>query len=97
MSSASCQNLAQRVISLAGEPYDNINIRAPLAAGLVQIGETVVLSDDWFSGNLNGGYRIMSYTMDIDKAEIFLDVDKTQVGIPFILDSSLLDGGDQLL
>jgi hypothetical protein len=97
ISSASCQNLAQRVISLAGEPYDNISIKAPFAAGLVQIGETVILSDTWFDGNLSGGYRIMSYVMDMNKAEVILEVDKTQVGIPFILDQSTLDGTDQLL
>ena len=97
VNSNSALNLAQRIITTAGEPYDRIEITSPVAVGLVQIGDTIQLIDEFFSGSVDGNYRIMEYSFDAENATVNVTVDRSQYGSPFTLDYSVLDGTDILV
>lgn len=95
VNSANALNLAQRVMSTAGVPYDRLNVETPLVPIHRLIGETVVVADEQL--DVTEGWRIMGYRLDTDKGRINLDVDVSQINTPFILDFSALDGTDILL
>lgn len=95
VTSANAINLAQRIMSTAGVPYDRIKVETPLVPVHHLIGETVVMMDSLVG--VTEGWRIMGYRLDTDAGRISLDVDGSQVNTPFILDVSSLDGTDILL
>lgn len=95
--SPSAINLAQRIMSISGNPYDRISIESPIAVGLVHIGDTIAFQDTFFNGATDGMYRLMDYDIDLDKALVKVNVDRTQFGSPFTLDISALDGTDVLI
>ncbi len=88
-------NLAQRIISTNGEPYDKIEARTTLVGMLRQVGETITVTDS-FTGITGDGFRIMGLEFDMDKAEIRFQADRSQYFGGFVLDTSTLDGPDIL-
>lgn len=95
--SVSALNMAQRVISTAGEPYDRISVDTTLYGALRQVGETIAIEDPFFEGAINGGYRVMEYSLNLNDGAYSARLDKSQFASPFRLDYSLLDGTDVLL
>lgn len=95
VNSANALNLAQRVMSTAGVPYDRINVETPLVPVHHLIGETVAVLDTQL--DITEGWRVMGYRLDTDAGRISLSVDASQINTPFILDVSALDGADVLL
>lgn len=95
VSSTAAINLAQKITTMAGEPYDRLNISAPAVVALRQVGETITVVDSFHS--INGGYRVMDYSLNLDKMTYEANIDRSQYLLPFTLDVSLLDGTDVLL
>lgn len=95
VNSANALNLAQRVMSTAGTPYDRIQVDTPLVPIHHLIGETVIVVDEQLG--VTEGWRIMNYKLDTDTGKIKIGVDGSQINTPFVLDVSLLDGTDVLL
>jgi len=92
VNSISAVNLAQRIINTAGEPYDRIRVDTTLVAAIRQIGETISIEDTSFGGSIDSGYRIMGYSINLDKGLYSADLDVSQFSFPFRLDISTLDG-----
>lgn len=97
VTSTAAANLAARITFTAGEPYDRVKVKSVLTGILRQVGETVVINEPFFGGSLNGGYRVMERTFDMDKGQWAAQLDRSQYGSPFTLDVSALDGTDNLL
>ena len=87
--SASAINLAQRIILTKKEPFDSIRLQTNLSGFTRLVGESISIVDSFHS--IDGGFRIMSQRIDMDKSSIEFNVDKSQYLIPFILDTSTLD------
>jgi len=94
VNSNSALNLAQRLTSTAGEPFDRVNVITPLAGALRQVGETMTLVDSTHS--IDDGFRVMAYTIDMDRSVFKAEIDRSQYAQPFTLDVSYLDGSDVL-
>lgn len=95
VNSAGAQNLAQRFVRVAGEPFERLEIKTILAPLHRLIGETIQVTDPHLG--ITEGWRIMRYSLNFDTGEIDLQIDGTQINTPFILDVSTLDGSDVLL
>jgi len=94
VNSASAINLAQRKIQTGGEPFDSLLLKTNLTGFTRLVGETISIIDSFHS--INDSFRIMSQKIDMDKAIVDFDVDKSQFTSPFILDTSKLDSADVL-
>lgn len=88
-------NAAQRVISVQKDPEDKIAMKTPLMGLIRLIGETVTIADS-FHG-IDGSYRVMDKTFDLEKGLMTMGVDRSQIFGAFILDTSTLDGPDVLI
>lgn len=95
VSSANALNLAQRVMSTAGVPYDRLNIETPLTPMHHLIGETLTIDEP--QTGISGAYRIMKRTVNVDNGRLRFSVDASQLASGFYLDITSLDGTDILL
>ena len=91
----SALDLAQRVVNTKKDPYNSLDIASLLNSLPYLIGETVTVVDS-LHGISGDGFRIMGKSIDMDKGLVSLLADRSQFGSPFILDTSSLDGSDQL-
>lgn len=94
VTSAAAINMAQRVMSTAGLPYDRVTLSTPLVPLFKQIGEIIAVSDALI-GN-SSGYRIMGYNLNLEDGSMKMELDASQLVMPFTLDVSELDGPDVL-
>ena len=92
--SGSAINLAQRIITVKGLPYDQVNIKTGLTILPQLIGETIYVEDAFHS--MQDSYRIMEQKFDMDKGELSARIDRSQLTTFFTLDVSSLDGSDTL-
>jgi len=92
--SGSALNLAQRMITVTGLPYDQVNCKTGLATLPQLIGETIYVEDAFHS--IQDSYRIMEQKIDMDKCELSARIDRSQLTSFFVLDTSSLDGSDTL-
>jgi len=95
VNSANALNLAQRVISTAGLPYDRVNIQVPLMPLHHVIGETIAIDEP--QTGIAQSWRIMKHKLDMESGRMDLEVDASQLVGGFYLDVSTLDGPDLLL
>ena len=92
--SSSALNLAQRSLLANAEPDDKLTIESNLGLVFRVIGETVAVTDPFFS--IADSYRILQQDIDLNTGKITVQADRTQTVIPFTLDSSNLDGPHRL-
>jgi len=95
VNTVSALDLAQRVVNTKKEPFDSLGIDTVLEALPYLIGETVTVVDS-AHGLTGKGFRIMGKDIDMERGLVKLQVDRSQFGSPFILDTSSLNGSDQL-
>lgn len=95
VNSVSALNLAQRRLNIAGVPFDEISVNAPLVPVHQLIGEAVDITHALLG--ISGGYRIMKSAINLGNGTVKFDVDASQTNTPFLLDLSSLDGPDLLL
>lgn len=97
VNSIAALNLAARITTVAGEPYEKITVKTPLLGALRQIGETIVVDEPFYEGGVSGGYRVMGTSVNMDKGTFDAEVMRAIVGQQgFTLDVSTLDGPDLL-
>lgn len=94
VNSSSALNLAQRIIKVKSDPYNQISIDTTLVGMTREIGETVSVVDSFMG--IDEGYRIMQKEIDMDKGRIKFGADRSQFFNAFILDASTLDSADVL-
>lgn len=95
VNTVSALDLAQRVINVKKEPFDNLTIDTVLTTLPYLIGETITVANS-LHGIDDKGFRIMSKDIDMDKGTIRVNADRSQFNLPFILDTSTLDSTAQL-
>lgn len=92
--SVSASTLAQKITSAAGEPYDRVTVQTTLFGALRQVGETITVVDS--TQGIDAGFRVMEYTLNLDRGLYSAEIDRSQYLTPFTLDVSTLDGPDVL-
>lgn len=86
--SGSAINLAQRVIQIEGEPFDDVNLETYLNGFTLLVGDTISVVDSFHS--IDDLFRVMDKVVNVDKGSINIGVDRSQFDFPFILDTSTL-------
>ena len=95
VNSATAVNLAQRRVLFAGAPYQEYNLTLPLVTLPRQIGEMLRI-DDGFLGVTSGeAWRIMEYSLDMDRGRMDVKADSSRIASPFILDHDVYGLLDQ--
>ena len=94
VNSQSALNLAQRIIFAQAGAVQMFKVDTNLTSLPRQIGETIALSNDFFSVDQN--WRIMESNLSMQSGKITLSLERNRLVNPFILDSSTLDGPDVL-
>lgn len=94
--SVSAINLAQRIVSTGKEPYSDFSLTANPESIIRQIGETILLTDNFF-GEGGNAYRVMSNEIDMQTGQVKLEGNARQILNAFTLDYSTLDGTDTLI
>ncbi len=101
VSSATAQNLAERLVDFASSPYEKYRIEGALTPLARQIGETVRIVDGYLGVNSSFTWRVMGYEIDLDRGRSAIQVDGSQIYQDFILDDDLFgildDGPGRLL
>ncbi len=95
VSSANALNLAERVMTTAGVPYDRVEITTPLIPLHHVIGETISITEP--QTGIAQAWRIMKQELDMNTGRMKFGIDASQLASGFFLDITSLDGTEVLL
>ncbi len=95
VSSATALNMAQRRVLFGGSPYQEYNLMLPLVTLPRQIGEMLRIDDDFLSVTSGEAWRIMEYSLDMDRGRMDVKADSSRIAQPFILDHDVYGLLDQ--
>lgn len=95
VSSATALNMAQRRTLFSSEPYQEYNLTLPLVVLPRQIGEMLRIDDDFLGITSGDAWRIMEYSLDMDRGRMDVKADSSRIAQPFILDHDVLGLLDQ--
>lgn len=89
VSSAAAKNLAERMIGARPEPSEEFVVSTTLKSFPMQIGDTVTLTDSFFGIDSSQKWRIMDYGFNMNDGGMELVLDRSQIGVAFILDDAI--------
>ena len=95
VNSASAINLAERLIRTNALPDDYIMVTAGLVGLPRQVGETVAVIHPFYA--ISESYRILEYTLDMDRGLTMMGADRRQLTNAFILNTSSLNSTTDVL
>jgi hypothetical protein len=95
VSSATALNMAQRRVLFSSTPYEEYNVTLPLVALPRQIGEMLRINDDFLGVSSTAAWRIMEYSLDMDRGRMEVKADSSRIALPFTLDHDVYGLLDQ--
>jgi len=92
--SSSAQSLGQRRTNLYGVPHKEVDLSTTLYGLGPEVGDPINIYDP--QTLINGGYRVLEKTVDLEKLLVGLSVHNVTLVDAFVLDYSALDSSDIL-
>ena len=94
VNSASCIDLAQRMVTVRGEPYNDAQLNTTYYGLKNSVGDTITAVDS--SAAFSDNFRILGFTIEPNVGTINMELSQAQLLTGFTLDTSVLDGPDVL-